>query len=272
MNKKIKKKQKQRVFNRILSKAADLTTTTNKSGDEPALTMSTTTDDQSLKSNNTKPKTPNLSRKQIGSNWANTDLVKKTVIQKNITPDEQSNKPVQQNQKKIYAIDCEMVGIGIDGTGNMVARVSIVNENGNIVMDKYVKPQEKVINYRTRVSGIRPKDLESGEDFKTIQREVSVLIKNAIIVGHSIKHDLDVLYLTHPKNLTRDTSCYTYIRNTYSNGRTPSLKNLAKVILNREIQSAEHNSIEDAWATMQIYKKFKVQWEKDVKKMRNRYQ
>jgi len=58
-------------------------------------------------------------------------------------------------------MDCEMVGVG-DGTESVLARVSIVNQFGVPVYDKFVKPKEKVVDYRTHVSGVRPEDLKNG--------------------------------------------------------------------------------------------------------------
>lgn len=62
----------------------------------------------------------------------------------------------------VVAIDCEMVGGGLQGEDNILARVSIVDAELNILMDKYVKPTEKVLDYRTKVSGIRPEDIADG--------------------------------------------------------------------------------------------------------------
>ena len=64
---------------------------------------------------------------------------------------------------KFVAIDCEMVGVGPGGLDSALARVSIVNFNGAVLLDAYVKPLEKVTDYRTHVSGIHPKHLDSGE-------------------------------------------------------------------------------------------------------------
>lgn len=61
-------------------------------------------------------------------------------------------------------MDCEMVGVGLDGEESILARVSIVNHFGKCIYDKYVKPTEKVTDYRTAVSGIRPADIEKGQD------------------------------------------------------------------------------------------------------------
>ena len=59
-------------------------------------------------------------------------------------------------------MDCEMVGVGIDGSDSILARVSIVNVHGKCVYDKYVRPTEKVTDYRTEVSGIRRKNIVKG--------------------------------------------------------------------------------------------------------------
>ena len=55
-----------------------------------------------------------------------------------------------------------MVGVGFGGKDSVLARVSIVNHFGHCIYDKYVKPREKVTDYRTAVSGIRPEDIEDG--------------------------------------------------------------------------------------------------------------
>ena len=52
------------------------------------------------------------------------------------------------------AIDCEMVQV--DRHSDALARVSIVNYNGHVLLDAYVMPEGKVTDYRTWVSGIQP--------------------------------------------------------------------------------------------------------------------
>ena len=123
---------------------------------------------------------------------------------------------------KILGMDCEMVGVGAEGSDSILARVSIVNHFGNVLYDKFVAPREKVTDYRTEVSGVRPEDLIGAPDFKTVQSEVSELIKGRILVGHAIHHDLKVLYLDHPRKLIRDTSKYKPFKAAFG-GRTPGL-------------------------------------------------
>ena len=93
---------------------------------------------------------------------------------------------------KAISMDCEMVGVGYKGTDSVLARVSIVNQFGHCVYDKYVKPREKVTDYRTAVSGIRPSDIENANNFKDVQKEVSDILSNRVLVGHAIRHDLKV--------------------------------------------------------------------------------
>lgn len=62
----------------------------------------------------------------------------------------------------ILAIDCEYIGTGFGGLDDTLARVSIVNVDGECIYDKYVKPKEAVTDYRTSVSGIRPGHLING--------------------------------------------------------------------------------------------------------------
>lgn len=94
---------------------------------------------------------------------------------------------------KAISMDCEMVGVGYKGNDSVLARVSIVNHFGHCVYDKYVKPREKVTDYRTAVSGIRPSDIENANNFKEVQKEVSDILTNRVLVGHAIRHDLKVI-------------------------------------------------------------------------------
>ncbi|KAH3679074.1 hypothetical protein WICMUC_001270 [Wickerhamomyces mucosus] len=162
---------------------------------------------------------------------------------------------------KYLAIDCEFVGVGLEGGEDALARVSIVNFHGFPIYDKFVKPREKVVDWRTWVSGIRPHDMKNAISFVQCQKEVSELMNNRVLVGHAIDHDLDALLLSHPKYLIRDTSKHQNFKK-LSKGKTPSLKKLAKHFLDLDIQGGEHSSVEDAKATMRLYKLEKKEFEK----------
>ena len=158
---------------------------------------------------------------------------------------------------KVVGMDCEMVGIGVNGDENMLARVSLVNSYGDCIYDKYVKPRETVTEYRTQVSGIRPEDINNADQFEIVQKEVADILKNRILVGHALKNDLSVLFLTHSKNAMRDTANFFCKKNK----KTPSLKKLAEEYLQTTIQVGEHSSIQDAQAAMHLYNLYRKHWE-----------
>uniref|UniRef100_A0A8C5U8Q5 RNA exonuclease 4 n=1 Tax=Malurus cyaneus samueli TaxID=2593467 RepID=A0A8C5U8Q5_9PASS len=169
---------------------------------------------------------------------------------------------------RAVAMDCEMVGVGPKGEDSIVARVSIVNQFGKCIYDKYVKPTEKVTDYRTAVSGIRPQNINTGEDFKTVQKEVAEILKGRILVGHALQNDLKVLLLDHPHKKIRDTQRYKPFKERVKSSR-PSLKLLCERLLNVQVQTAEHCSIQDAQAAMRLYTLEKKKWEAAVKKKAN---
>lgn len=212
-----------------------------------------------------KPKTEeshSQQNKRSRSKRIHTTLLHTNQLEQNTKHNDVKDKENKTLTKQI-AMDCEMVGIG-DGTESMLARVSIVNKHGECLYDKYVKPREKVVDYRTAVSGIRPEQLRNGEDFNIVQKEIADILKGRLLVGHALKHDLNVLFLSHPRRYWRDTSKYKPFRQ-ISKGNTPSLKKLALELLGREIQVGEHSSVEDARAAMQLYMLYKNKWESEKK-------
>uniref|UniRef100_A0A182Q569 RNA exonuclease 4 n=1 Tax=Anopheles farauti TaxID=69004 RepID=A0A182Q569_9DIPT len=170
-----------------------------------------------------------------------------------------SDLPVELTNR--IALDCEMVGVGSKGLEHMLARVSIVNERGEVLVDCYVKPQKPVRDYRTKISGIRPEHIADGTDFKIIRELVRKVIHGRILVGHALKNDLMVLNLRHPKYNIRDTARYKPIAKKARSFGTPSLKSIAQRFLGEDIQDGEHDSVEDARAAMKIYLIFAKDWE-----------
>ncbi|PLW19600.1 hypothetical protein PCANC_12138 [Puccinia coronata f. sp. avenae] len=175
-------------------------------------------------------------------------------------------KLTKDQQKNYVAIDCEMVGVGPGGTTSALARVSVVDFDGNVLLDSYVKPNQPVTQYRTWVSGIRPRHLKDASGFRAVKSNVAKLIDKKVLVGHAIHHDLRALKLHHPPELIRDTSTYQPLWVLVNTTCSPSLKNLAKVLLDLKIQKASHCSIDDAKATMAIYRTQQEEWEDELMK------
>ncbi|XP_063242404.1 RNA exonuclease 4 [Bacillus rossius redtenbacheri] len=161
------------------------------------------------------------------------------------------------------AMDCEMVGVDDNGKESILARVSLVNKFGDCIYDKFVKPRETVTDYRTKYSGVRPRDLKDAEEFEVVQKEVAEILKGRILVGHALSNDFKVLFLSHPRKRIRDTSKFLPFRK-LNNNRTPSLRKLASIVLGVTIQQGEHNSIIDANTSMQLYMLYRKDWEKEL--------
>jgi RNA exonuclease 4 len=135
-------------------------------------------------------------------------------------------------------LDCEMVGIGLDGKQSALARCCLVNYDGEVIYDEFVRPPGFVTDFRTKYSGVRKKDLRQGTAITLLevgtrahlsyenslhvvyccclfvtfihqcQTRVADLIKGKVLVGHALQNDLDVLMLSHPRTMIRDTAKY----------------------------------------------------------------
>jgi len=166
----------------------------------------------------------------------------------------------QKEPGRYVALDCEMVGVGIDGKESSLARVSVVNYHGAVLLDEIVKQRERVVDYRTEWSGIRPGDMVNALPFVEVQRRVAGLLKDKILVGHAVFNDLKALLLSHPFPSTRDTQQFAY-KYKLSKGRHPALRNITTQEFGIQIQGGEHSSITDARATMAIYRLHRREWE-----------
>lgn len=179
---------------------------------------------------------------------------------------------------KFVALDCEMVGTGLKGFESILARVSVVNFHGIELMDVYVKPTRKVVDYRTAVSGVTAGHLTAAKEDPSVniygqplltlpelQARLVPLLHERIVVGHALNNDFAALLLSsnHPRRLIRDTSRYKPFR-ALANGRSPSLKMLAARILGVRIQSNAHDSVDDARIAMLLYRAVKSQWENAI--------
>ncbi|KAK7957670.1 RNA exonuclease 4 [Apiospora saccharicola] len=168
--------------------------------------------------------------------------------------------PNLENLGKYVGLDCEMVGTGPDGHEHALARASLVDFHGRQIYDSFVRPQERVTDWRTSITGITPKQMGQAREFEEVQREVAELLQGRILVGHDLRHDLDVLQFTHPATHIRDTARFAGYKR-YGNGPKPALRTLAKEVLDMEIQSGHHSSIEDARVAMLLFRTKKSEFD-----------
>ncbi|KAL7536160.1 hypothetical protein ACHAXR_008110, partial [Thalassiosira sp. AJA248-18] len=195
-------------------------------------------------------------------------LAKQKSINASLPPSETS---------RYIAIDCEMVGIGPDGKKSALARASAVDWDGNILLDTFVRVPERVTDFRTHVSGVRPKNIgitnETAMDHEECRTRIGQLLSqpnNKILVGHALKNDLSALMLTHPKSDIRDTARYKpLMRSSGRSGgklRPRKLRDLVyeHVGLRIQVEGEAHCSVDDARASMELFKVVRGGWEKEL--------
>ncbi|XP_012320110.2 RNA exonuclease 5 isoform X3 [Aotus nancymaae] len=152
----------------------------------------------------------------------------------------------------LFGLNCEMC---LTSKGRVLMRISLVSEGGCCVMDKLVKPENKILDHLSSFSGITNKILNPvTTKLKDVQRQLKALLPpDAVLVGHSLDLDLRALKMIHPYVI--DTSLL-YIR---EQGRRFKLKFLAKVILGKDIQCPDrldHDATEDARTTLELAQYF----------------
>ena len=163
------------------------------------------------------------------------------------------------------ALDCEMVGVGASGTRSALAQVVICNAHEQVVYSTFVKPVDRVTDFRTHVSGVRSAHMARARPFKLVQGEVARLLDGRILVGHALSNDLKALMLTHPKHMMRDTALYAPLRRSAGLHTQPhALRHLAREHLGMVIQTGEHSPLEDAVAALRVYKEHREQWERSL--------
>ncbi|KAK6645582.1 hypothetical protein RUM43_001859 [Polyplax serrata] len=152
----------------------------------------------------------------------------------------------------MFALDCEMCRTA---TGQLeLTRISVVNENLEIVYDTLVKPFNKITDYLTRFSGITKQMLDPiNVRLADVQKKIrEILPPDAILIGQSLNCDLHAMQMMHPYII--DTSVIFNITGIRS--RKTKLMTLSREFLSERIQesSCGHCSTEDSLACMKLVK------------------
>lgn len=184
-------------------------------------------------------------------------------------------------EQDLVALDCEFVGVGPGGFQNALARVSLVDGHGSVLLDTFVKVSHKITDYRTFVSGVRAENLEDAMPFEDARRKVQSLLKEKVLVGHGLVCDLECLKISHPQHRIRDSATYTpfmqwkITSDEKAHVFPRKLRDLVRDMFGVSIQeyasdSGEHSSIEDAYWALQLYKVARNEWERGMKQKPSR--
>jgi RNA exonuclease 1 len=198
-----------------------------------------------------------INKKTVEDGWVDTNGLNK--LSDGDAPADQIEAGSLTQGRKVLAMDCEMCITSPEGVGPQVfslTRISIIDWDGQVVMDEFVKPENPITNYLTQYSGITPEMLEGvTTTLADVQQKLlEILTPQAILIGHSLNSDFNALHITHPFII--DTALL------FPHPRGPPLKSSLKWLctkyLSREIQkgsgSTGHNSVEDARACLDLVK------------------
>lgn len=147
------------------------------------------------------------------------------------------------------AIDCEMCETKDPVTGatdpKALCRVSIVSaiNPDEVLLDTLVKPAWPVVDYRSRINGIKKEHLDNVQfTLRHAQAFMLALCSNeTVIIGHAIHNDLVALKMEHHTNVD---SAFLYTVKDEERA-TPSLKDLAMSVMKKEMPDT-HDSVNDA--------------------------
>ncbi|KAJ3348602.1 RNA exonuclease 3 [Entophlyctis luteolus] len=155
----------------------------------------------------------------------------------------------------VVAIDCEM---SYTRGGMEVTRVSVVDEQGNIIIDELLRPVYDVVDLNTEWSGVS--SLEAAvHTLSSIHRLLFSLgvTSETVIIGHGLENDLNALRIVHRRVV--DTSLLVVPqRGTNADGTVAKfpLRRLCERLVGTAIQTGSrgHDSVEDARAALEVAK------------------
>lgn len=101
--------------------------------------------------------------KTIGKAAHSTDEINQKTSPRMCPEEAKLNGMLKRLREKAVALDCEMVGTGMNGKYSELARCSLVDSRGQVLYDQYVQPKGYVTDFRTQWSGIRRSDINKNK-------------------------------------------------------------------------------------------------------------
>ncbi|XP_050298411.1 uncharacterized protein LOC126737529 isoform X2 [Anthonomus grandis grandis] len=150
----------------------------------------------------------------------------------------------------VYSLDCEM---SYTVTGLEVVKVTMVDIKGRPVYNEFVQPNNKIVDFNTRYSGITAEDFVrySPKPLAQVQRELLKFITSeTVLIGHGLENDLKGLKIIH-RTIVDTAFTFPHYKGLPFKR---SLRSLAQYCLNKKIQcsSSGHDSYEDARTCIEL--------------------
>ncbi|KAL1497361.1 hypothetical protein ABEB36_008343 [Hypothenemus hampei] len=158
--------------------------------------------------------------------------------------------PNQGHNYGVFSLDCEM---SYTVTGLEVVKVTVVDITGRPVYCEFVQPNNEIVDFNTRYSGVTETDFlnNTPKTLIEVQSDLKRFVSSeTILVGHGLENDLNKLKIIHKTVVDTAIAFPHYKGLPYKR----SLKNLAQSFLNKLIQNSEngHDCFEDARTCMQL--------------------
>lgn len=174
-----------------------------------------------------------------------------------------THEQVTTGKRPAIALDCEMAGV-LKGSGELIGEVvrlcAVDYITGETLIDTLVVPVERIIQWRTKYSGVTSAMLA---DARARGRTLSgwngargelwkYMDANTILIGQSLNNDLDALRMVHTRVV--DSAIMTKLAVDPNCHRSWGLKTLSSDLLDMKIQNKKggHDCMEDTLATREV--------------------
>lgn len=164
-----------------------------------------------------------------------------------------------KRKRSAVVLDCEMVEL-VGGQNEVVRLCAVDFLTGQVLIDVYVVPRQKVFAWRTRVSGVTPvvlaemkrqgRTLDGWEEARALLWEY--IDEETILIGHALNNDLNVLGMIHTRIV--DSAILTKAAVATDCDYSWGLKKLCEQFLKKDIQTGSHghDCLEDTFAAREV--------------------
>eukprot|EP00004_Rigifila_ramosa_P017238 TRINITY_DN4173_c0_g1_i3.p1 TRINITY_DN4173_c0_g1~~TRINITY_DN4173_c0_g1_i3.p1 ORF type:complete len:198 (-),score=42.32 TRINITY_DN4173_c0_g1_i3:20-613(-) len=154
------------------------------------------------------------------------------------------------------------------------ARVAVVNEAEELLLDAMVKVPVPVVSYLTALTGLRAEQFADAEPLEAVVAKIRALVpKNAILVGQGIESDIKWLQLVRGSDYgsSYDIAQLFRVRNPPSAAFSHqyfSLRHEVKHLLGVDIQETVHDPVQDALWSIRLWNRFRQATPAEVQALR----